>query len=113
MTETFIIIGLVICAFLLFMPTIVKKEQARRLKRFYDGLHIGDRFLDPYYADDPFSGQWRVLEVIAKKNNYVLYEIKWLDSATYVECSNYTPRKESASAQRFLYLVQDFYKQGE
>lgn len=108
-----IIIGLAIGVFLLFIPTIVKKEQARQLKRFYGGLRIGDTFVDPYYSDDPFSGQYRVIEVTAKKNNYVLYEIKWLDSATDIECENYTPRKESTSAQRFLYLVKDFYKQGE
>lgn len=102
-------IGVAVFAF--FIPTIVKRFQKRDAERFYDSLNIGDVFIDPYYANDPFSAQYRVIEIIAKKNNYILYEIKWMDSTTRSECSNYTPRKESRSVEMFLHLVQDFYKQ--
>lgn len=109
----FIIFVLCLGIFSLFIPMRVKRGRERETKQFYETLNIGDVFIDPYYSNDPFSAQYRVIEVVAKKNDYVLYEIKWLDSATDVECKNYTPRKESTSAEKFLYLVQDFYKQGE
>ena len=52
-----------------FIPYIVKRGKQKELQRFYDNIKIGDEFIDPYYSDDPFSAQRRVLEVIAKKNN--------------------------------------------
>lgn len=100
-----------VAVFTFFIPTIVKRSQKRDAERFYDSLNIGDVFIDPYYANDPFSAQYRVIEIIAKKNNYILYEIKWMDSTTRSECSNYTPRKESRSVEMFSHLVRDFYKQ--
>lgn len=93
-----------------FIPYIVKRGKQKELQRFYDSINVGDGFMDPYYADDPFSAQRRVLEVIAKKNDYILYEINWYDKKTNLKVDNYVPRRESASVERFMRLTDDYIK---
>ena len=93
-----------------FIPYIVKRGKQKELQRFYDSINVGDGFMDPYYSDDPFSAQWRVLEVVAKKNNYILYEINWYDKKTNLKVDNYVPRRESVTVERFMRLTDDYTK---
>ena len=93
-----------------FIPYIVKRGKQKELQRFYDSINVGDGFMDPYYSNDPFSAQRRVLEVIAKKNNYILYEINWYDKKTNLKVDNYVPRRESMSVERFMRLTDDYIK---
>lgn len=95
-----------------FIPYIVKRGKQKELQRFYDSINVGDRFMDPYYSDDPFSAQRRVLEVIAKKNAYILYEINWYDKATNekISVTKYVPRRESTPVERFMRLTDDYIK---
>lgn len=97
-------------AILPFMPLITERRDKCRLQMFYDSIKIGDGFKDPFYSNDPFSTNHRVLEVIDKKDNYILYEINWYDSKTNLKCKNYTTRRESMSADRFFNLVEDYEK---
>jgi hypothetical protein len=95
-----------------FIPYIVKRGKQREIQRFYDSIKVGDGFMDPYYSNDPFSAQWRVLEVVAKKNDYILYEINWYDKATNekVSVTKYVPRRESMPVERFMRLTDDYTK---
>lgn len=95
-----------------FIPYIVKRGKQKELQRFYDSINVGDEFMDPYYSNDPFSSQWRVLEVVAKKNNYILYEINWYDKATNekVSVTKYVPRRESVTVERFMRMTDDYIK---
>ena len=95
-----------------FIPYIAKRGKQKEIQRFYDNIKIGDEFIDPYYADDPFSAQRRVLEVIAKKNDYILYEINWYDKSTNekVSVTKYTPRRESVTVERFMRMTDDYIK---
>lgn len=95
-----------------FIPYIVKRGKQKELQRFYDSIKVGDEFMDPYYSNDPFSAQCRVLEVIAKKNNYILYEINWYDKATNekVSLTKYVPRRESVTVERFMRMTDDYIK---
>lgn len=93
-----------------FIPYIVKRGKQKELQRFYDSINVGDGFMDPSYSEDPFSAQRRVLEVIAKKNNYILYEINWYDKKTNLKVDNYVPRRESVTVERFMRLTDDYIK---
>lgn len=93
-----------------FIPYIVKRGKQKELQRFYDGINEGDGFMDPYYSNDPFSAQCRVLEVIAKKDDYILYEINWYDKKTNLKVDNYVPRRESLPVERFMRLTEDYIK---
>lgn len=95
-----------------FIPYIVKRGKQKELQRFYDSINVGDGFMDPYYSNDPFSTQCRVLEVIAKKNNYILYEVNWYDKATNekVSVTKYVPRRESVTVERFMRMTDDYIK---
>lgn len=95
-----------------FIPYIARRSKQREIQRFYDSLKVGDGFMDPYYSNDPFSSQWRVLEVVAKKNDYILYEINWYDKATNekVSVTKYVPRRESVTAERFMRLTETYTK---
>lgn len=95
-----------------FIPYIVKRGKQKELQRFYDGINVGDGFMDPYYSNDPFSAQCRVLEVIAKKNNYILYEVNWYDKATNekISVTKYVPRRESVTVERFMRMTDDYIK---
>ena len=95
-----------------FIPYIVKRSKQREIRRFYDSIKVGDGFMDPYYSNDPFSSQCRVLEVIAKKDDYILYEINWYDKATNekISVTKYVPRRESLSVERFMRLTEDYTK---
>lgn len=93
-----------------FIPYIAKRSKQREIRRFYDSIKVGDGFMDPYYSNDPFSAQWRVLEVVAKKNDYILYEINWYDKKTNLKADNYVPRRESLSVERFMRLTDDYIK---
>ena len=95
-----------------FIPYIVKRGKQKELQRFYDSINVGDEFMDPYYSNDPFSAQCRVLEVIAKKNNYILYEVNWYDKATNekVSVTKYVPRRESVTVERFMRMTDDYIK---
>ena len=93
-----------------FIPYIVKRGKQKELQRFYDGINVGDGFMDPYYSNDPFSAQCRVLEVIAKKNNYILYEVNWYDKKTNLKVDNYVPRRESVTVERFMRMTDDYIK---
>jgi hypothetical protein len=92
------------------IPYIVKRGKQKELQRFYDSINVGDGFMDPYYSDDPFSAQRRVLEVIAKKNNYILYEINWYDKKTNLKVDNSVPRRESVTVERFMRMTADYIK---
>lgn len=93
-----------------FIPYIAKRSKQREIQRFYDSIKVGDGFMDPYYSNDPFSAQWRVLEVVAKKNDYILYEINWYDKKTNLKVDNYVPRRESLPVERFMRLTDDYIK---
>ena len=93
-----------------FIPYIVKRGKQKELQRFYDSINEGDGFIDPCYSDDPFSAQRRVLEVIAKKDDYILYEINWYDKKTNLKVDNYVPRRESLPVERFMRLTEDYIK---
>ena len=93
-----------------FISYIVKRGKQKELQRFYDSINEGDGFIDPCYSDDPFSAQRRVLEVIAKKDDYILYEINWYDKKTNLKVDNYVPRRESMSIERFMRLTDDYTK---
>lgn len=95
-----------------FIPYIARRSKQREIQRFYDSLKVGDGFMDPCYSNDPFSSQWRVLEVVAKKNDYILYEINWYDKATNekVSVTKYIPRRESVTAERFMRLTETYTK---
>ena len=93
-----------------FIPHIVKRGKQKELQRFYDSINEGDGFIDPCYSDDPFSAQRRVLEVIAKKDDYILYEINWYDKKTNLKVDNYVPRRESLPVERFMRLTEDYIK---
>lgn len=95
-----------------FIPYIVKRGKQKELQRFYDGINVGDGFMDPYYSNDPFSAQCRVLEVIAKKNNYILYEVNWYDKTTNekISVTKYVPRRESVTVERFMRMTDDYIK---
>lgn len=93
-----------------FIPYIVKRGKQKELQRFYDSINEGDGFIDPCYSDDPFSAQRRVLEVIAKKDDYILYEINWYDKKTNLKVDNYVPRRESLPVERFMRLTDDYIK---
>lgn len=110
-TLTIIVCGAALIA-IPFIPYIVKRGKQKELRRFYNSIKVGDGFMDPYYADDPFSAQCRVLEVIAKKNDYILYEINWYDKATNekVSVTKYAPRRESLSVERFMRLTDTYTK---
>lgn len=112
--EVLAILVICVCLFCFilipFIPKIIEKQRNKETQRFYDSINVGDGFEDPYYSDDPFSAQYRVLEVIAKKDNYILYEINWYDVKTNLKAKGYTPRKESCSVERFFYLVKDYRK---
>lgn len=94
----------------MFIPIITKEYDKRKIQQFYDSINIGDGFEDPFYSNDPFSANHRVLEVIAKQDNYILYEINWYDSKTNLKCKNYTPRRDSTTVDRFYSLVNDYKK---
>lgn len=95
-----------------FIPYITKRIKQKEIQRFYDNIKVGDEFIDPYYSDDPFSAQRRVLEVIAKKNDYILYEINWYDKSTNekISVTKYVPRRESLTIERFMRLTEDYIK---
>lgn len=95
-----------------FIPYIAKRSKQKELRRFYDSIKVGDGFMDPYYSNDPFSAQCRVLEVIAKKNDYILYEINWYDKATNekISVTKYVPRRESVTVERFMRLTDDYIR---
>lgn len=93
-----------------FIPYIIKRGKQKELQRFYDSINEGDGFIDPCYSDDPFSAQRRVLEVIAKKDDYILYEINWYDKKTNLKVDNYVPRRESLPVERFMRLTDDYIK---
>lgn len=95
-----------------FIPYIARRSKQREIQRFYDSLKVGDGFMDPYYSNDPFSAQCRVLEVIAKKNNYILYEVNWYDKATNekISVTKYVPRRESVTVERFMRMTDDYIK---
>lgn len=108
-TLTIIICGAALIT-IPFIPYIVKRGKQKELQCFYDSINVGDGFMDPYYSDNPFSVQRRVLEVIAKKNDYILYEINWYDKKTNLKVDNYVPRRESMSVERFMRLTEDYIK---
>ena len=82
----------------------------RKVKKFYDSIEVGDAWRDPFYSNDPFSKEHRVLQVVAKKNDYVLYDILWYDSKTNIRSTNFLPRQESLPIAAFYNRVKDYTK---
>ena len=85
-------------------------HEKQKIKKFYDSIQVGDAWLDPFYSNDPFSKENRVLSVVAKKNDYVLYEVLWYDNETNLKIENYRQRTESKPIKSFYYTVKDYNK---
>lgn len=85
-------------------------HEKQTIKKFYDSIQVGDAWLDPFYSNDPFSKENRVLSVVAKKNDYVLYEVLWYDAETNLRIENYKQRTESKPIKSFYYTVKDYNK---
>lgn len=82
----------------------------QKVKKFYDSIEIGDAWKDPFYSNEPFSKEHRVLQVLAKANNYVLYDVLWYDSNTHHRVTNFAPRQESCPIESFYNMVKDYTK---
>jgi hypothetical protein len=93
-----------VCVFL------INYHEKRKIKKFYDSIQIGDAWADPFYSNDPFSKENRVLCVVAKKNDYVLYEVMWYDAETNLRVENYKKRTESLPIKSFYNTVKDYNK---
>lgn len=102
------IISLIVLIMILLSPIIMHYKLKRDIKAFYDSIDIGDGFEDPYYANDPFSKDKRVIEVIGKQDNYILYEVNWYDRLTNLKSKNYKPHTESMSVDRFFILTENY-----
>ena len=92
----------------LFSCVITTKN--KKIKKFYDSIQVGDAWVDPFYSNDPFSKEHRVLCVVAKKNDYVQYDILWYDTKTNLKVSNYKQRTESLPIKSFYNTVKDYNK---
>ena len=85
-------------------------HEKQKIKKFYDSIQVGDAWTDPFYSNDPFSKEHRVLCVVAKKNDYVQYDILWYDTKTNLRASNYKKRTESLPVKSFYNTVKDYNK---
>ena len=85
-------------------------HEKQTIKKFYDSIQVGDAWSDPFYSNDPFSKENRVLCVVAKKNDYVLYEVLWYDTKTNLRVENYKKRTESLPIKSFYNIVKNYNK---
>ena len=85
-------------------------HEKQTIKKFYDSIQVGDAWSDPFYSNDPFSKETRVLCVVAKKNDYVLYEVLWCDNETNLRVENYRQRTESLPIKSFYNTVKSYNK---
>ena len=82
----------------------------QKVKKFYDFIEVGDAWKDPFYSNDPFSREHRVIQVVAKKNDYVLYDILWFDSKTNLRSTTFKPHQESLPIAVFYKKVKNYTK---
>ena len=85
-------------------------HENQKIKKFYDSIQVGDAWADPFYYNDPFSKEHRVLCVVAKKNDYVQYDVLWYNTKTNIRAENYSQRTESLPIKSFYNTVKDYNK---
>ena len=109
--------ALFIIMLLIIIPVVVggfvflcDYHEKQTIKKFYDSIQVGDAWADPFYSNDPFSKENRVLCVVAKKNDYILYDILWYNAATNLRVENYKQRTESLPIKSFYNIVKDYSK---
>lgn len=96
MIFTFIVIVATFCC--------IDLIEKMREKRFYRKLQVGDLFADPYYYDNPFQQEVKMLKIMDKKNDYILYEILWYDR----DKKTYINRDSQFGSRKFHLFYIDF-----
>lgn len=101
---------LIAIAIIITFPKIYAYRKQRELNKYYESLNIGDNFIDPFYSNDPFSSSYRMLNILNKQDNYILYAVKWYDAKTHrlVDDNNIT--KHSTTVEKFKYLTEGYRK---
>ena len=85
-------------------------HEKQKIKTFYDSIQVGDAWADPFYYNDPFSKEHRVICVVDKKNDYVQYDVLWYDTKTNLRAENYKQRTESLPIKSFYNTVKGYNK---
>ena len=80
----------------------------RQMQKYYNSINKGDAFVDPYYANDPFSSSYRIIQVLDKQDYYIQYENLWVNAKTHEVIKSGNVYSESI--QRFKYIISG-YKQ--
>ena len=81
------------------IPLIIEREKIIRVKKLYDSVQIGDKYIQKFNRPNPFERQWGgVITILDKKisKGGVPY-VKYLDSLG-LECSS-----------NLMYLIEDLH----
>jgi hypothetical protein len=78
----------------------------RQINNYYNSINKGDAFVDPYYANDPFSSSYRIIKVIDKQDYYIQYESLWVDSKTHEVIK--AGDVYSEAIHRFKYIISGY-----
>ena len=93
------------------IPSLVEWEMKRKEQKFYDSIKVGDKFYDPFYMDNPFEEDLRVVEVIAKKDGYVQYTVLWEDKQTACKSTKmHYEETRAQAAKSFYYEYKKYYR---
>lgn len=78
----------------------------RQMQKYYDSINKGDAFVDPYYANDPFSSSYRIIRVVDKQDYYIQYESLWVNAKTHevIKAGNVY----SEAIHRFKYIISGY-----
>ena len=97
-------------AVIIIFPKIYAFRKRCEINRYYESLQVGDNFIDPFYSNDPFSSSYRMLNIIDKQDNYILYVVNWYDAKTHKLVNDNNITKHSTTVEKFKYLTEGYRK---